>query len=468
MTRPAAHPVIRDLDGFRSWAASHVEGLTYVGADSHHAVGLCELLPGLRIAVADLDSTARLLRRRGHPTVAPEPSTERTSRERSTLGILGDPRVRAFMDEAPDPQIVVFKSSHAVELLCRERGWRVLAAPASIARRWENKLRFRHLARESGVLMPRGETLDLRSADLEEVFARYGRPVVMQAAHGYGGRRTFLVQDPSGLTAAHAQIRAPLVRVTEFVRGIATTVNACVTVRGIAIGAEILQLTGHRQLTPFQLGSCGNNWLAARELGFDAARVAGEVAMVGRALQEDGYSGLFGVDLVHGEDGRLVVIEVNPRLVASISMHTQLELKQGRLPLLARHLLSFLAPSLDEAPLDEHREPLDGLQLIAYHTAPEPAMTIVGLQTGVYPLGGGRAMSPRPGILVHEVAGDDEVLALGQAPGRVRERGSEWLRLQSPVAPAGSATEPPPAWLDFVGRLRSEVLGSPGPVASIS
>ncbi|MFN8424580.1 MAG: hypothetical protein U0470_14790 [Anaerolineae bacterium] len=74
---------------------------------------------------------------------------------------------------------------------------------------------------------------------------------------------------------------------------------------------------------------------------------------------------MFGVDAVQGADGDLYAIEVNPRLIASIALFTQLEIAAGRLPLLARHVLAHLDPDADDAPLDLHHEPLPGAQIAA-------------------------------------------------------------------------------------------------------
>jgi hypothetical protein len=144
-----------------------------------------------------------------------------------------------------------------------------------------------------------------------------------------------------------------------------------------------------------------------------------------------GFRGIFGVDLVRDDSGRPHVIEVNPRLVASIAMHTQLEMSAGRLPLLARHLLAFLAPNQDEAPLEPHGEPLEGAQLIAYHTG-GPARVSAETRTGIVrvPKRDEEAAFLRPGVHVSDVRESTEALVLGPAAERRLSSGSEWLRVQ--------------------------------------
>jgi hypothetical protein len=309
------------------------------------------------------------------------------------------------------------------------------------------------------VPLPRSEIRNPRELTFPEAADAVGAQFVLQSAHGYGGRRTYLVSSPEEHAEATADIRAPECRIAEFVAGTPTTLNACVTARGVAVGPEIVQITGQPSLTPYELGSCGNDWEAALRLGFPYVDAADTVRRLGTSLAEAGYRGIFGVDLIRRPEGGLVVVEVNPRFVASIALHTQAEIEEGRLPLLARHLLAFMAPELDGASLEEHSEPLAGAQYIAYHTGPEPAEVSGAARTGAISLDRRSDQSAiRPALFVSELEGPKEALALAPAEGRRVRTGSEYLRLQMAAAPHAEPDALPTAIEDAVATLSAAVL----------
>jgi hypothetical protein len=220
-------------------------------------------------------------------------------------------------------------------------------------------------------------------------------------------------------------------RAAAFVEGLAVTVNGCVSTRGCAIGAPMVQLTGEPELTPHALGSCGNDWTAAAELGLASGDLPGLARRVGVALAEEGYRGIFGVDAVIRPSGEAVLIEANPRLVASIAMHTQLELDAGVEPLLARHLAAFLDPA-SEPPIDEAGPALRGGQIILHNTAPRPLSVGRRLRAGVYAYGSDHRELAfrRPGLTPVDL-GPGEVIVLPTGDERPVEPGAECGRLQT-------------------------------------
>jgi hypothetical protein len=402
---------VRTPAEFTEWASDRSLSLAFAGTDPYYAVGLEVLLPAFRVASTSDSPALRLLAERGVPTFAPDNSGDRQA-PRSTAALLEDPGLLAFLgsgrsggprrgvsadagDGMPgDPPnvshgnlpdgLLVFKSSHRIESRCAELGLRLLAAPAALARRWENKVAFVGIAEQFGLPTPRSRVVELRLDGYDDVRRELGERFVLQAPHGFGGARTMLVNDLEGYQRAAERIRSPLARATRLVEGIPLTVNACVTARGIACSGPFGQATGLGALTPHPLGSCGNDWSWAPARCLDSTPFVDITRTVGRALAEDGYRGVYGVDFVLGDDGQPYVIEVNPRLVASIALYTQLELEAGRLPLLARHVLAFLDPEADTLPLDTHLEPVEGSQVIVHELSGESRVVGGAVPTGAY------------------------------------------------------------------------------------
>lgn len=443
---------VRSPSDLAHWAERHASGLVFAGPDPHYGIGLEALIPGYRIVSIDAPPALDILRARGVDvfalsTAADVAPTAGADGERSTSDLLASPQTATFLNRrsaaapeavAGDPieggpvHLLVFKSSHSVETLCREHGWTLLCAPAKLARHWENKVIFRRLADELGLPQPPGMAVDLGEARYADIATTLGPRFVLQAAHGYSGARSFDIADLEAFRAAVAALRGRTVRATTFVPGLPLTLNACVTARGVAVGAPFLQVTGDPGLTRYPLGACGNDWSAAAEMNLDPVPFVAIAQTVGRAMAKQGYRGIFGLDFVLAEDQSLVVIEVNPRLVASIALYTQLELLAGRLPLLARHILAFVDPDADAAPLDAHLEAVAGAQVILHNLAPEARRVHGSLLTGVYrwlEMAAELALM-RPAVRVDAIEVPGEMLALAPARGGRVSGGQAWGRIQ--------------------------------------
>lgn len=466
---------VRTPDDFRAWAERRARGLTYAGPDPHYGIGLEGHVADYGIACFDETPAAALLRAAGVevwcPPDAPEADGdgggEAGGEPRGAPALVALPPVRDWLRSraarfgSPLP-VLVFKPSYRLEQAGARDGWRPLAAPAALARRFENKAHFRALADALGIAQPPGRIVARDGMAYGPLAEAFGPRLVVQAPYGYAGMQTHLVADDAGLAAALAASRSPEWRVAGFVDGTPLSVNACVTARGVAVGAPFLQLTGLPDVTPFALGSCGQDWAIVPALGIDVDGVADLARRLGGALAAAGFRGVFGVDAVQDGAGRLLAIEVNARLVASIALYTQLELADGRLPLLARHVLAHLDPDADAAPLDAGAAPLAGGQVVAHHVGRAPFVVAAGVATGAWPLGapptGPAARVPaavRPAVRVDALA-PGEALVLMPAPGRTLATGAAFARLQfagrGPAAADGTLVPDAAALLGAVAR----------------
>lgn len=445
MTAPSSVPVrtpaagrVRTLADVAGWSARRAPHVTFAGPDPHYGIGLEGHLKGYGIACLDATPAVGLLERDGIPVLA---VGDGDADGHSTTGLLESPRAldwlraRAARGSSPLP-LLVFKTSHRLESLCDREGWRLLCAPAALGRRWENKIAFRQRADALGLRQPPGGVVERQDMDYDALAAAYGPRLVVQAPYGYAGMQSHLVDGRAATDAALAGARSPSWRVTRYVEGLPLSVNACVTARGVAVGAPFLQLTGLPEATPFPLGSCGQDWAITSRLDADWAGVRRMADVIGGALARDGYRGVFGVDAVQGADGELYAIEVNPRLIASIALFTQLEIAAGRLPLLARHVIAHLDPDADEAPLDLHHEPLPGAQIVLHNVGPAPFVVRADVESGAWPLpADDRSPAERaaaaswPAYRVDRVP-DGAALALMPAPGRTVAPGAAHARVQ--------------------------------------
>jgi len=312
--------------------------------------------------------------------------------EATTMGLLGHPAVAAFVQRAPS-LLLCFKPSRRLEERAAELGATLASAPASVAQRLENKLTLRSLAAAGGILVdPAPEdpvglpaqskvtvTGELSLAQLRGVIgASTGEPVVVQSPRGFMGRKTWAVHDDADWDSVRSQLDRRPAKVTRFVRGRPGTLNAVVDAAGTVLcTAPIVQVTGEPHLTPYPLGSCGNDftWRPAphpRNGPYELAR------RLGPALADAGFVGHFGIDFVVEDRGfapaRTWLIEINPRLTASMALYSAWR------PILARAHLSVLAGS--ELRSTGELPPLLGGQLLVHNLTDGPVAPLGALEAG--------------------------------------------------------------------------------------
>lgn len=254
----------------------------------------------------------------------------------SSASLLQQPAVRARVRSSVDA-ITVWKSSAAIERVALELGVRLANSPALIARRLENKSYFSRAAAAAGLPLPPTAT-GAAGPELLEAAARIPGPWVFQLAHGFSGQHTYPANSELELEALIQRFADRPSRVAELVAGTPVTVTGVVARERVMIGSACLQLTGLASLTPYPLGSCGNDYTTP----VPAARAVRQLALeVGEWLQREGHLGIFGLDLVVDRDGRCWCIEVNSRLVASVPLFSLSARDRGGPGLLSQHLACF-------------------------------------------------------------------------------------------------------------------------------
>jgi hypothetical protein len=150
-------------------------------------------------------------------------------------------------------------------------------------------------------------------------------------------------------------------------------INACIYRDGsVRAFLPSYQLIGIKELTTRQLGYCGNDFGAVKQLDEDIIDEIEQVTLkVGNWLAKKEYLGIFGVDLLVAE-GRVYLVEINPRFQGSTLLSSMLSSQVDDGDPYGEHLAAFKgleAPEL--SPLRERIKDLgNAAQLIAYNTFP--------------------------------------------------------------------------------------------------
>jgi ATP-grasp domain len=350
--------------------------------------------------------------------------------------------------------VMTFKPSERFEAAVRSASSRLITGGGSrhmaVARSFENKLRFVDIAARLGLPTPRWQVLDVSHLDdYPGLAGRFGERMVIQGARGNAGQRTWLVSSPIDLEEARRQEAGPSVRVAQHVGGMPFTVNAVASRDGLLSWTQpSRQVTGEEWLTPMALGSCGNAW-GEPALEPHLAEVGQATAVLGDALGRAGFTGIFGVDFVLGADGPLV-IETNPRMVASLPLATQVELAGERVPQLLQNLL--LGLGVAENRLGEPALALPPTSQVIVHRLGQDAEPRPPIQSGVYRLAPREIPQfLRPGAWLSDLVADDEALLLIRDAAEPVTPRKEYAR----VYMRGAQAERTPGLRELVIALRS-------------
>ena len=366
----------------------------------------------------------------------------------SSLDLLGHPATQAYCGGVPPLAILAFKPTERLSAEAAALGAEVLGGDPAAARAAENKLAFMEMARAAGVPTPRWGEVAREAAGFEALASAWGTPFVLQGPRGNAGQRTWLVESAAQLEAALEAESAQRLRVAEWVPGLPFTATGLAGEGGALLGRieACRQVTGVDWLTPQRLGSCGNAWPEPALAPVTGAVDAALAALAG-GLAKGGYAGLFGADFLLGPDGP-VVIEVNPRMVASLAFATQLEAEAGRTPLLLRHLIAGLG---GVAPDEAEPAPPAGSQLIVHELEGRDGVAD-GFASGVYRLGQAQLARLRDGAWLTDIQAPDEVLVLTRSAGEPVSGGREFARLYL----RGGEAETAPGVRQLVAALRAE------------
>ncbi len=235
--------------------------------------------------------------------------------------------------------IIPFKNSARLSRITKENNW-VLAAPDyKLSRRLENKIIFAKLI-QALKIHPSHLIAPFNSSSFKKAAELFGLPLVIQTSHGWAGHSSHLTKSFSNLSPKIA--KGLSVKYMPFLKGNSFTINAYVGRLGQAFSPPAAQLTGLPPWTQNPLATCGRQWPAV--LSSKAKKTIHQQAQkTAQLLKKLGYRGFFGLDFLQTKDGKIYLIECNPRLTASFALYSLLESETNLSSLLFYHLADHLS-----------------------------------------------------------------------------------------------------------------------------
>jgi hypothetical protein len=228
------------------------------------------------------------------------------------------------------PVILVFKTTKQIEEICAKKGWLLLNSTSALAEKIENKITQVEWLGELAELLPSFIIAPAKDIKWEK------KPIILQWAHAHTGEGTIVINDAATLAALQKKFPDRPAKASEFIKGPTFTVNVVAGGPTSVIGNPSYQITGMPPLTDSPFATVGNDWslpcTQLNERHLDELR--GIAEKVGTKMQESGWKGLFGIDVIYDEErDQFKLIEINARQPASTTYESQLQSKfRGHLP----------------------------------------------------------------------------------------------------------------------------------------
>jgi len=239
-------------------------------------------------------------------------------------------------------QIMVFKNTLQIERYCQKQKWELLNASAKLVDKFEKKITQYSWMVENSLPIVLSEVVELGNSEFSELKMKYGVPFILQFNTGHTGTGTIKIDSEDTYDKLKKKFPKRETKVAKYIDGEVYTVIACVmSDKLIRVSAVSKQLTGELELSDNPLSTVGNSWV---NVDSDIAmRIQIMATQVGKVMLQDGWKGLYGIDVIVGinRGDKLYLLEVNARQQASASLETQLAHKKEASGPMDWHLKSF-------------------------------------------------------------------------------------------------------------------------------
>lgn len=345
-------------------------------------------------------------------------------------GALGE-QIRQYLSQGDTPRYVIpYRSTEFLGKLAEqaEGRLRILANPVEIKTRFDDKIAFRRQAVETGFDVPPGDVAALGDLGLKHL-EEFGPVMIISERIGSSGNQTHLIDSAEALANKRDELietlgpDAPVI-VSTFLSGPAVGTAGLIYNGKPWMSHPSVMFTGIPGCSMHRFDYAGSDYAAYRLVSLESRRKIEEFTLkIGEWIAEAGYRGIYGVDfIVHRDEP--YALELNPRVLGTTQLMTELEEIQGSAPTTTFwHLAEFLKPgaALDahqDLPADLSRPDLSGFQLLIRNTSLSRVRIGDSLEPGIYAIQNGRPEFIRRGYRLSDVQDQDEVLVTCSPPAK--------------------------------------------------
>jgi hypothetical protein len=418
------------------------------------AIGLETVLPDFHIICAQTSDLADMLRAKGAKVLCLGRDIKNSGKLIGEKAVLDYIRQNSVGRQA---NILTFKPSPMIELVCRKNKLRYLGNDSKLNRDWEDKVKFAEITGELGVPNADSRVLKVEQTNIAATinllkFSDQNKYVI-QFPRGYSGNSTLLVETEDELEKILEENVGRKIKISKFQPGDTYTFDVCIGDFGTLISQPILQITGFAEFNRNLLGTCGNDYAYGRNLDAETKeRLELSIRNVAERLKQTGYRGVAGFDFVVGHD-TVDLIEVNPRLVGSMPVFTELQLSAGELPFLLLHTLSFLGFDFRNFASGKSRQDFEFSQVLLRNTQAEARRVSKALPSGIYALDGGVLLYRRKEYAAPGNLAPDEFFLECALAGETIDPDMEYANIQLPCGIMETGNRFRAGFLALVGEV---------------
>ncbi len=432
-----------------------VKPLIYFCKDGERATGLEDYLFNYHVACYDDNYLTRMLAQKAD--VYCEQVHNPTGKVMSTLELLSSAQLLNWVknitkDQEFYAQFFQFNSPSAIKI--NNLKGQILNNDVSLNRKFEDKLSQYQFLQLNGIPTPKTTIGNISDYSYHDLISEVGPEFVVQLDRAHTGLGTFFVRNDNEFEVIQRNLAGNIVKISRLIKGVPYTVNGCVTKKGVFVAGLQYQITGISDLAHGEGSTVGNDFSYANELDPRIkSYIHNMVKVVGELMAKNGYRGLFGLDLILEQNVNPLLIEINARQTANISLQTRLELKAGITPLALLHLCEFLDIEIEENPTTELL-PLEGSQVFL-RAKQDNFIVNHNLKSGIYRLQSDNAaidwnsLQLKDGVILIDEEGDKPLVwqkdgyrisdienntggfvLLVQSKGSVKNKADELARMQ--------------------------------------
>jgi len=359
--------------------------------------------------------------------------------------------VKKYVKDIEEPfSFLVYKSSSYLEKVCDVNGWDFIGNKKSFMDIYENKKFFKEILREIGVETIPGENI-LIDELTDEKFIEYQeklgkKKLVLQLAemtYG-GGSGTFFIEDVHELKVFRERVseirknfegkkkKIETVNIAPFIEGTSCSVSCAATFKGTLVGPIQTQIIDIPEVASHEEGRsgtyAGTDW-GLTHYSSDSQKQADVIAKkFGEYIYKAGYKGIFGLDLIVDDSGKVWPVECNPRDTDAFPMISMLMMDAGCIPLDVFHNLEHLGVTYDfdfnEVNCSYKKVPFNASQIIIENRLPSACYIAGSMKAGVYSFNEqGDLTYKKPGISLFDLGSDQEILITEGVPKNFNDRG---------------------------------------------
>jgi predicted ATP-grasp superfamily ATP-dependent carboligase len=332
--------------------------------------------------------------------------------------------------------IVIFSPNSQVELACKKNNWKLIANSTKLFQKISDKRFFHKLLTEIsfpsvGIFMK----LSALEKNLDALFEKFDGKIVIQLTREGGGKGTFFFtknERASVLATINERLPMkegrelnPVLLINKFFTGPSLSITGCITKEnGILSSYAQYQLIDIPESTSGKKDAsgifCGHDWTLSNAIPLKIHREAERLLIqIGLNLQKKGALGVFGLDFIwEKETGKVIPIEINPRLLGTFPTSVSIQLEKGEVPLAAFHVLEFLniPYKIKNTTVFKKTLPRYGAHLLLFNPLPFTVKCGKELQGGVYKITKGHLVFQRLGLGIEDIRHPEEFIITDGVP----------------------------------------------------